>query len=124
MDFDKIIICDVDGTICEKTNGRYEDAVPDRDFISVLNSYYEQGFTIKLFTSRNMSSFDGDLRKIEAVTRPILELWLQQNGCKYHELIMGKPWCGRNGFYIDDKSIRPDEFKKLDYSEISKLVSQ
>ena len=28
----------------------------------------------------------------------------------YDEIIYGKPWPGHNGFYVDDRAVRPDEF--------------
>ena len=37
---------------------------------------------------------------------------------------LGKPWPGRGGFYVDDKSIRPDEFLKLSYEEILALIGE
>ena len=120
---DKRIVCDVDGTICFTEGGDYENSIPDVQFISHLNEYYENGFYIILFTSRNMNTFNGDLRQITRVTLPILQCWLNNNNCKYHELIIGKPWCGHSGFYIDDKAIRPAEFKDLTFEEISQLIS-
>ena len=35
---------------------------------------------------------------------------------------MGKPWPGRGGFYVDDRSIRPSEFMALSYEQILELV--
>ena len=35
---------------------------------------------------------------------------------------MGKPWCGFEGFYVDDKAIRPNELVDLSYEEIQKLI--
>jgi len=40
----------------------------------------------------------------------------------YDELYVGKPWCGFEGFYVDDKAIRPDELVKLSYAEICQLL--
>jgi capsule biosynthesis phosphatase len=33
-------------------------------------------------------------------------------------VFVGKPWCGHEGFYVDDKTVRPDEFATMSYSEI------
>ena len=49
-----------------------------------------------------MRSFNGNLEKINTVTKPIAE-WLKKQKIQYDEIIMGKPWCGEDGFYIDDK---------------------
>ena len=35
---------------------------------------------------------------------------------------MGKPWCGFDGFYVDDKAVRPNEFKELSYEKIKELI--
>jgi capsule biosynthesis phosphatase len=35
---------------------------------------------------------------------------------------MAKPWCGFEGFYIDDKAIRPSEFISKSYEEIIDLL--
>ena len=36
---------------------------------------------------------------------------------------MGKPWCGHEGFYVDDKAIRPSEFLALSRAEITELLN-
>ncbi|MNW19162.1 hypothetical protein D3C71_2190280 [compost metagenome] len=48
--------------------------------------------------------------------------WLKKHNVPHDEIYVGKPWCGHEGFYVDDKSIRPDEFAKLSYEEIKRLV--
>ncbi|SVC28467.1 uncharacterized protein METZ01_LOCUS281321, partial [marine metagenome] len=40
-----------------------------------------------------MRSLNGDLNKIESITRPMAEAWLKENNVDYEELILGKPWC-------------------------------
>ncbi|CDT98899.1 Capsular polysaccharide biosynthesis protein (fragment) [Vibrio coralliirubri] len=42
----------------------------------------------------------------------------------YDEVIVGKPWCGHEGFYIDDRAIRPSEFVNLTFDEINNLIEQ
>ena len=37
---------------------------------------------------------------------------------------MGKPWCGTEGFYIDDKAVRPSEFARLSLQEIADLLAR
>lgn len=69
-----------------------------------------------------MRTFNGSIGKINANTLPIIIDWLNKHHVPYDEIITGKPWCGFEGLYIDDKSIRPDEFKKMSYEEISKLI--
>ena len=40
----------------------------------------------------------------------------------FDEIYYSKPWQGKGGFYIDDKTIRPNEFLKLSYEEILSIV--
>ena len=50
--------------------------------------------------------------------------WLEKHNVPYDEIHVGKPWCGFNGFYVDDKSIRPSEFVSLSYEEIMVLLAK
>ena len=42
----------------------------------------------------------------------------------YDDIVIGKPWCGFEGFYVDDKAIRPSEFSTLSYEEICTLLQK
>lgn len=57
-----------------------------------------------------MRTYNGDISKIERYTRPVLEEWLLRNNIPYDTLVLGKPWAGPRGFYIDDKAMLPEEF--------------
>ncbi|EGR0135488.1 capsular biosynthesis protein, partial [Vibrio parahaemolyticus] len=39
-------------------------------------------------------------------------------------VLVGKPWCGHEGFYIDDRAIRPSEFARLNIEEIYELLKE
>lgn len=80
------------------------------------------GFEIVIHSSRNMKTYQGNIGKINKYTLPIIINWLEQNQVPYDEIYIGKPWCGEDGFYIDDRSVRPDEFINLTYQEIRKLT--
>lgn len=69
-----------------------------------------------------MRTYEGNVGKINVNTLPVLIEWLNKNNIPYDEIYMGKPWCGTEGFYVDDKAIRPDEFVKLSYEEIIDLT--
>ena len=79
---------------------------------------------IIIFTARNMRTFDGDIEKITENTLPIIKDWLLANNVPYDEIIIGKPWCGMNGFYVDDRAIRPSEFSKMSIDEIQHLLAK
>ncbi|EGB9066076.1 capsular biosynthesis protein, partial [Escherichia coli] len=115
---------DVDGTLCpiRKPDEDYSELEPFEDMISLLREYKAKGFYIILYSARNMNTFQGNIGRIAAVTGKQLMEWLERHNIPYDEMHLGKPWPGRGGFYVDDKSIRPDEFLKLSYEEILALI--
>ena len=118
----KRLVIDIDDTICRTENGKYAESKVVEAVRLRLDEYRQAGFTIVLHTSRNMRTFDGNIGKINANTLPILVEWLSAHNIYYDEIYVGKPWCGHDGFYVDDKAIRPDEFANLSYSEICELL--
>ncbi|NLG05301.1 MAG: capsular biosynthesis protein [Clostridia bacterium] len=116
-------IFDIDGTLCpiKKKDERYEDLVPYGEMIDKLREYREQGAKIILFTSRNMNSYQGNIGLINANTAKIVLAWLEKWDIPYDEIIYGKPWPGHQGFYVDDRTIRPDEFLNKSVEELDEL---
>ena len=118
----KRIVCDLDGTLTiDEPETSYESKLPNIPLVKKLRDFSEIGYQITIFTARNMRTYGGDLDMITSNTLPTIEKWLDQYNVPYDELIIGKPWC-EDGFYIDDKAIRPDEFIHLSEAEILKLV--
>lgn len=119
------IIIDLDHTITAPDSGQsYDDAFPNEPVISRLREYRTQGFSIVIYTARNMRTYSGNLGKINVDTLPRILRWLEANDVPYDEVIVGKPWCGHGGFYVDDKAVRPDEFAALSLAEIYDLVGR
>lgn len=118
----KRIIVDVDDTLSRTKNGDYANATVIEPVRRRLVALREEGFTIVLHSARNMRTYKGSLGEIYAKTLPVLMDWLAKNSVPYDEIIMGKPWCGFEGFYIDDKAVRPDEFASLSLDEIETLL--
>lgn len=118
----KRIIMDLDETICSTTNGDYTNSTPNLAVIEKLREYKSLGFEIIISSSRNMRTYSGNIGKINTNTLPIMLAWLAKHDVPYDEIYIGKPWCGTEGFYVDDKAIRPDEFINLTYSDIKKIV--
>lgn len=118
----KRLIFDLDDTLCTTQNGDYANAQPITEVIEKLREYHRQGFTIIINTSRNMRTYQGNIGAINKNTLPIIIDWLRRHDIPYDELYVGKPWCGFEGFYVDDKAIRPDELVKLSYAEICHLL--
>ena len=100
-------VVDIDGTICSITNGDYEESVPYNHAIDKINRLYDDGHTVVYFTARGMGRTNGSATEAEAMFRMITEQQLQSWGCKYNELILGKP---SGDVYIDDKGVNSEHF--------------
>ncbi|KGG83407.1 capsular polysaccharide biosynthesis protein [Comamonas thiooxydans] len=118
----KRIVMDLDETICSTVNGDYANSIPKPDVIERMREFKAQGFEIVISTSRNMRTYEGNVGKINANTLPIIVGWLDKHKVPYDEIYTGKPWCGTDGFYVDDRALRPDEFVQLSVEDIRKLV--
>ena len=116
------LIFDIDNTICTTENGDYANSAPNLSIVELIRLRKDEGFYIVLFTSRNMRSYDGSIGKINKFTVPVLVDWLLKHEIPYDELIVGKPWPGPDGYYIDDRSIRPSEFLTLSHKQILSLL--
>lgn len=121
----KRLIMDLDGTLTiDAPELSYAEKQPNLDIIKQLRNYKEMGFEIVIVTARNMRTYNGAIGKINANTLPTIINWLKEHNVPYDEIHVGKPWCGTDGFYVDDKSIRPSEFASLTYPEISELLDR
>lgn len=118
----KNLVMDLDLTLTMGDSKDYRKVSPNIEVIDQLRKYHKKGYNIVIYTARNMRTYKGSVGKINANTLPIIIDWLQEHCIPYDEIITGKPWCGNEGFYVDDKAIRPDEFVNLNDSEISKLI--
>ena len=123
---DYTFVFDIDGTICpiKKREERYEDLVPYHNIVERLRYYKANGARIILLTSRNMNSYGGNLGLINKYTAAILLEWLDKWNIPYDEIIYGKPWPGHKGFYVDDRTIRPDEFLNCTVEEMDMICRE
>ncbi len=119
-------VFDVDGTICpiKKKEERYEDLVPYKEIVDRIREYKEKGARIVLYTSRNMNSYKGDLALIHKNTEPVLREWLKKWDIPYDEIVFGKVWPGHKGFYVDDRTVRPDEFLNSTPEEMEEICTR
>lgn len=120
----KKLIFDLDGTVTLGNTSDYINVLPNLELITSLKKYQQNGFTIVIATARNMRTYEGNVGKINIHTLPTIIEWLNKHDVPYDEIIIGKPWCGNEGFYIDDKSIRPSEFTSMGYEEIMQLLAK
>ena len=122
----KVLVFDVDGTLCPvKGEGEsYAELPPHTAMVARLRAYREEGYYVILQTSRNMRSFDGNVGLLNARTLPELIDWLARHEIPYDEIHVGKPWAGHEGFYIDDRAVRPAEFLDLAPEEIAARIAR
>lgn len=118
----KRLIIDLDNTLCITENGDYSMSTPVVQVVEKLRWYKSQGFEIAISTSRNMRTHEGCIGKINANTLPVIITWLDKHEIPYDEIYVGKPWCGHDGFYVDDRAVRPSEFVSLSYKELLKRM--
>lgn len=116
------IIIDLDNTLCH-SEGDYSNAQPNQAVIDKLREYRLQGFQVVVHTSRNMRTYEGNIGKINVHTLPVILEWLQRHKVEFDEVVLGKPWCGHDGFYVDDRALRPDEFAQMTPKEVADLLN-
>lgn len=118
-------VFDIDGTLCpiKKKEEKYEDLEPYTEMVERLKYYKENGAKIVLYTSRNMNSYNGNIGLINKTTAVVLTAWLEKWEIPYDEIVYGKVWPGHKGFYVDDRTVRPDEFLKYTPDELEKVCS-
>lgn len=121
---DQIVVIDVDGTLADRRGPgqSYADVSAVPDVAQRVRSLKKQGYWIILYTSRNMRTYDGNIGRIMCHTAPVLSEWLHRHDIPYDELHFGKPWCGHDGFYVDDRAIRPREFATLSLEQIETIL--
>ena len=121
----KRLVFDLDGTLTiDDPQVDYAERRPNLEVVEKLREYRALGFEIVICSARNMRTFGGQLGKINVHTLPVILDWLARHDVPYDELHVGKPWCGTEGFYIDDKAVRPTEFARLSLQEIADLLAR
>lgn len=95
----KVLIIDIDNTICITEGLEYENSKPLYERIKCINELYDAGAYIIYWTARGTNS------KIDysELTRKQLNSW----SCKYHELQFNKPFYD---LFICDKAIEANTF--------------
>jgi len=116
------LIVDLDETITLHAQGGYAEAAPNLMLIAKLREYKAQDFQIVINTSRNMRTFEGNVGLINVNTLPLILEWLKKHDVPFDEVYVGKPWCGFEGFHVDDRSVRPSEFIRYSLEEIHGIL--
>lgn len=123
---DYSFVFDIDGTLCpiKGKDEKYEDLVPYPEMVDKLKEYKNSGARIILYTSRNMNSYNGNMGLINKYTAATLNKWLEKWQIPYDEIVFGKVWPGHKGFYVDDRTVRPDEFLKYSPEELDEICKK
>jgi capsule biosynthesis phosphatase len=123
---DKVLVVDIDGTLCpiKGSNQSYGTLPVEPMLVDRLRNLAAEGWHIILQTSRGMRTYDGNAGLISRHVLPTLLTWLEENAVPYHEIHVGKPWAGHDGFYIDDRAVRPREFVENDFQGLVELCNR
>ena len=110
----KNYLIDIDGTICDDIPNEEPERMAIAklypDALETLNKWYLQGHYVTFFTSRVEEH------------RVVTEVWLKENGFKYHALLMGKPR-GGNYHWVDNHIVRATRFDGKFTDLVEKEVS-
>jgi capsule biosynthesis phosphatase len=71
-----------------------------------------------------MRTYNNNIELILKNTKPVLEKWLMKWEIPYDELILGKPYPGPDGIYVDDKAVRPRELLEMSGNEIKSIIER
>ena len=115
MNKQKIIAFDLDDVICYRPDGfehlgpdKYDYCKPNQSTISLINELYKNNY-IKIYTSRGMSQFEGNVEKIYDMLYNKTITQLKSWNVNFHELIMGKT---HYDLLIDDKALNSVNINK------------
>ena len=97
----KNFMIDIDGTVCDDIPNEEPERMATAklypDALETINKWYDEGHFITFFTSRLEDH------------RDVTEKWLDEQGFKYHGMVMGKPR-GGNYHWIDNHIVRATRF--------------
>lgn len=112
----KTIAFDLDDVICSRPNGyehlgpnKYDYCEPDQSVIDLVNSLYEEGNKIVIYTARGMSQYKGNVALIYSELYSKTTHQLNDWGLKYNQLVMGKI---HYDLLIDDKVLNSSGITK------------
>lgn len=114
----KIIAFDIDDVLCFRDKKyekqgieKYKYCLPIQKNIDLVNQCYDNGYYIKLYTARGMTSLDSKIELIKENLLPITEDFLKKHNVKYHELIFGKT---HFDLLIDDKAKNINDISSIE----------
>ena len=118
------LLVNIDHTLCAtggETKG-YLDVAPQPRVVKQLRRYHEAGYHIILFTSRQMSTYAGNLGKVSRYGAGATTKWLTRHRVPYDELLFGRPWMARQVSDIDGRTLGPDDFLRHSPAELAAMT--
>ncbi len=118
-------VFDLDGTLCpvKKPEEEYSELKPFPEMVEKLRLLKKEGARIIIQTSRNMRLYENNIGLINANTAKVVLSWLDRWDIPYDEIYYGKPWPGSKGFYVDDRTLRPSEFLRMNRKEMEEACA-
>ena len=122
----KALVVDIDGTLCpiKGNEESYAEMPAEARMLARLREFKADGWKIILSSSRGMRSYDGNQGEILLHVLPTLMEWLKLHNVPFDEIWMAKPWPGHDGFYIDDRTVRPREFVEHSLEELAQICDR
>lgn len=114
----KVLVVDLDNTITiEDPKYSYSEKKPNLPLIKKLQDYHQNGYKIIIFSARRMKTHQNNEAAVVADMAEVTMQWLKKHQVPCDGLKFGKPYA-ENGFYIDDRAIRPSEFLSCTEEEL------
>lgn len=122
----KALVVDIDGTLCpiKGKDENYAEIPVEPRMLARLRELKAEGWKIILSSSRGMRTYDGNQGEILLHVLPTLMDWLKRHEVPFDEIWMAKPWPGHDGFYIDDRTVRPREFVENSLEELAQICKR
>lgn len=98
----KTICFDIDGVICKTKNGNYKNSKPIKKNINLINSLFNKGYHIKIFTARYMGRTNDNRRLAQLKAKNLTISQLKKWKVKYNSIYFGKI---SYDMIVDDKAI-------------------
>jgi capsule biosynthesis phosphatase len=122
----KALVIDIDGTLCpiKGADESYADLPAEPRILQRLAALKQDGWRIILSSARGMRTYDGNQGEILVNVLPTLMDWLKRHEVPFDEVWMAKPWPGHDGFYVDDRTVRPREFVEHSLEELNAICAR
>ena len=111
----KVIAFDLDDVLCYRTSEegaikKYHSCQPILKMINIVNQCHQEGFKIIIYTSRGMTTCQGNVSNIYSSLYQLTLSQLHQWEVKFDQLIMGKV---HYDLLIDDKAKNSSEINSI-----------